>query len=158
MKKLNTIKIAFIFTSIACLTFAFTYSSAQDNPQAKTETARLNTVEVAIEGEGFIKDGALFLVDAREKLYKIVAETNPNVYDSLFSLTKQNEAQNKGLKATLTGRLGKSHAMIERSFKYSESGLPESGQAQEIRYQDLDVVSIKDTADSILKKDFIRRT
>lgn len=133
--------IIYILSFLSISYFAF----AQE---PKTEIIRL----ITIEGDVFIKEGSFFLMDNEGRVYKITAEINPNIYNSLLSLTKEGESKNKGLRAQIIGRPGKFHSVIEHSFKYKEDQI-ESKEARETKFQDFDIVLIKNTTETALRKE-----
>lgn len=147
MEKVNLFKIGCVFLP---LFFTSALAFAQE---PKTEIIQLTS----IEGDVFIRDDSPFLIDAQNRLYKITPELNPQAYNSILSLTKDNESKGKGLKAQITGKPAKFHSIIEHSFKYKGEQL-DTKEATEIKFQDFDIVLIKSTAEAAFKKEEIKIT
>jgi hypothetical protein len=108
---------------------------------------------VTREGNVFIKNNSLYLIDLQNKAYQLLPTISPVDYNSLFIQVQSAQAKNKGIKAKILGKMGNSHSVIDYYFNYTGTGKEvASKKAIETNYQDFEIVRVKDVSEIEFKE------
>jgi len=146
MKKILFVALSFgVSMLLSCTAFA-------QEPGEKTFKPEVKIFKlVTIEGNVFIKNNSLYLIDLQRKAYQLIPTIKPVEYNSLFIQVESARSKNKGVKAKILGKPGNSHSVIEYFFNYTETGKEISAKkAIETNYQDFELIGFKD----VLEVDF----
>lgn len=152
--KVSLLESVGIFILTSFLFLAVNFSFAQNDSEAIppqepiVEIAKLKT----IKGELVIKQEELFLVDADNKIFKILPELNPQVYSQLFSQMKGNFEQKSGMTAEMLGQIGQRHSVIHENLKPAPDGVSQRNKAERMDFYDFNIVKTIQAQAAVLKE------
>ncbi|MFH0828248.1 MAG: hypothetical protein V1919_03685 [Candidatus Omnitrophota bacterium] len=151
--RIGLLKIGSVLILASSLFLAVKLSYAQNNTEEVSSKAIFEATKLIItKGELVIKQEELFLVDADNKIFKILPELNPSVYSQLFSQLKDNLAQKKGARAEILGQVGQRHSIIHENLRPLPDGTSRKSEAERMDYFDFNIVKIISTQPSVQKE------